>query len=328
MRIVGYERVCTARQGASGLGIEAQRQAIDGFVAQRGATLLARFTEVESGRNPDRPELGKALHLAKVTGATLVIAKLDRLSRNAAFLLTLRDSGVRFAAVDLPEANDLTVGIMALVAQQEREAISRRTKEALSVARSRGVKLGNPNGAAALRRAGKGGAPLRAAIARNADRHARDLAPVVADIRAGGATSLRAIAEELNARGMLTRRGGRWHVSTVTNLLDRLGLAGGAMRQSRLMSLVQAVASIAGGDSSRYRARCGEHRPTPLPKEGCWTGFWCRRRLQGRRGFIHDGGLATTISRASQIGSSRSRKVGTGRSAKPQGIDILRFAVY
>ena len=119
-----------------------------------------------------------------------MIAKLDRLSRNAAFLLTLRDSGVRFAAVDLPEANDLTVGIMALVAQ-EREAISRRTKEALAVARSRGVRLGNPNGAAALRRAGTGGVPLRAAIARNADRHAQDLAPVVADIRAGGASSLR-----------------------------------------------------------------------------------------------------------------------------------------
>ena len=223
MRIIGYERVSTARQGTSGLGIAAQRQAIEGFAAQRNADLIARFTEVESGRNPDRPELGKALHLAKVTGATLVIAKLDRLSRNAAFLLTLRDSGVRFAAVDLPEANDLTVGIMALVAQQEREAISKRTKEALAVARSRGVRLGNPNGAAALRRAGKGGAPLRAAIARNADRHAEDLAPVVDDIREGGATSLRAIAFELNARGMLTRRGGRWHVSTVMNLLDRLG---------------------------------------------------------------------------------------------------------
>jgi DNA invertase Pin-like site-specific DNA recombinase len=152
-----------------------------------------------------------------------VIAKLDRLSRNAAFLLTLRDSGVKFAAVDLPEANDLTVGIMALVAQAEREAISRRTKEALAIARSRGVRLGNPNGAEALRRAGKGGAPLRATIARNADQHARDLEPVVEDIRAGGATSLRAIATEMNVRGMLTRRGGRWHVSTVTNLLDRLG---------------------------------------------------------------------------------------------------------
>jgi DNA invertase Pin-like site-specific DNA recombinase len=223
MRIIGYERVSTARQGASGLGIEAQRLAIDGFVAQKRGTLIARFTEVESGRNPDRPELGKALHLAKVTGATLVIAKLDRLSRNAAFLLTLRDSGVRFAAVDLPEANDLTAGIMALVAQAEREATSKRTREALAVAKARGVRLGNPNGTAAICRAGKGGPPLRAAIAKNADRHARDLALVVEDIRARGATSLRAMAAELNGRGMLTRRGGRWHVSTVMNLLKRLG---------------------------------------------------------------------------------------------------------
>ena len=92
LRIIGYERVSTARQGASGLGLEAQRHAIEGYAEQRGATIIACFTEVESGRNPDRPELGKALHLAKVTGATLVIAKLDRLSRNAAFLLTLRDS--------------------------------------------------------------------------------------------------------------------------------------------------------------------------------------------------------------------------------------------
>ncbi len=140
----------------------------------------------------------------------------------SAFLLTLRDNGVKFAAVDLPEANDLTVGTMALVAQAERAAISKRTRETLSVARSRGVKLGNPNGAAAPRRAGKGGAPLREAITRNADRHARDLAPVIADIRGSGYTSLRAIAAELNARGMLTRRRGRWHVSTGTNLLDRL----------------------------------------------------------------------------------------------------------
>ena len=101
------------------------------FAASRGAEVLARFTEVESGKRANRPELAKALHLAKVTGATLVIAKLDRLSRNAAFLLALRDSGVRFLAVDMPEANDLTVGIMALVAQAEREAISRRTSPAI-----------------------------------------------------------------------------------------------------------------------------------------------------------------------------------------------------
>ena len=225
-RVVAYERVSTARQGASGLGLAAQRLSIDAFAVSRGAEVLARFTEVESGRKADRPELAKALHLAKVTGAVLVIAKLDRLSRNAAFLLTLRDSGVRFVAVDLPEANDLTVGIMALVAQAEREAISRRTREALAVARARGIRLGNPNGAAALRRAGKGGAALRAAVALNADRHAQDLAPVIAAIRAAGCLSLRTMAAELNARGMLTRRGGMWHISTVRNLLRRLDCRG------------------------------------------------------------------------------------------------------
>ena len=247
MRIIGYERVSTARQGASGLGIEAQRLAIEGYVGQRAASLIARFTEVESGRNPDRPELTKALHLAKVTGATLVIAKLDRLSRNAAFLLTLRDSGVRFAVVDLPEANDLTVGIMALVAQQEREAISRRTREALAVAKSRGIRLGNPNGAAALRRAGKGGAPLRAAIARNADRHAQDLAPVIDDIRAGGITSLGAMA----ARAQRPR-----HADPPRRPLAQIDgdeparpprPQGGGMQQSRLMSLLEAMTNVVVG---------------------------------------------------------------------------------
>ena len=221
LRLEAYERVSTARQGASGLGLEAQRKVIEDFAASRGAEVLARFTEVESGRKADRPELARALHLAKVTGATLVIAKLDRLSRNAAFLLALRDSGVRFVAVDMPEANDLTVGIMALVAQAEREAISRRTKEALAVAKARGVKLGNPNGAASLRRAGKGGVALRAAVSANAAAFAADLAPVLADIRAGGHLSLREVAAELTARGIRTRRGGNWGVGSVKGLLLR-----------------------------------------------------------------------------------------------------------
>ncbi|MBL6425908.1 MAG: recombinase family protein [Maritimibacter sp.] len=221
-KFVAYERVSTARQGKSGLGLEAQRKAIDDFAASKGAKMVARFTEVESGRKADRPELQQALHLAKITGSTLLIAKLDRLSRNAAFLLTLRDSGVRFIAVDMPEANDLTVGIMALVAQQEREAISKRTKEALAAAKARGVKLGNPNGAAALRRAGKGAAALRETVSANADDFAEALRPIIEELRQDGYTTLRAVAQELNARGVLARRGGRWHVSSVRGLLERL----------------------------------------------------------------------------------------------------------
>lgn len=221
-KFVAYERVSTARQGKSGLGLEAQRKAIDDFAASKGAKLVARFTEVESGRKADRPELQQALHLAKITGSTLLIAKLDRLSRNAAFLLTLRDSGVRFIAVDMPEANDLTVGIMALVAQQEREAISKRTKEALAAAKARGVKLGNPNGASALRRAGKDAVALRETVSANADEFAEALRPIIEQIRANDHSSLREIAHDLNARGILARRGGRWHVSSVRSLLDRL----------------------------------------------------------------------------------------------------------
>jgi DNA invertase Pin-like site-specific DNA recombinase len=224
-RLLAYERVSTARQGASGLGLEAQRGVIEDFAVSRGAKVLARFTEVESGRKAYRPELLKALHLVKVTGATLVIAKLDRLSRNAAFLLALRDSGVRFVAVDMPEANDLTVEIMALVVQAEREAISRRTKEALAVAKARGVKLGNPNGAESLRRAGKGGAALGAVEAGNADRSATDLESVMEDIRCKGALNLRAIAAEPLTRGIRTRRGDPWTVSKTRNLMVRLRLS-------------------------------------------------------------------------------------------------------
>lgn len=222
LRFVAYERVSTARQGKSGLGLEAQRKAIDDYARTRNGTILAHFTEVESGGKADRPELSKALDLARLTGAMLVIAKLDRLSRNAAFLLTLRDSGVRFVACDLPEANNLTVGIMALVAEAEREAISRRTKEALAAAKARGVKLGNPNGAAALRRCADDGSALRCTVAKNADRFAESLAPVLAEIREHGQPTLRAMAAELNARGIQTRRAGRWHVSNVRNLLSRL----------------------------------------------------------------------------------------------------------
>jgi DNA invertase Pin-like site-specific DNA recombinase len=222
MKIVNYLRVSTVKQGHSGLGLEAQRAALDAYAERVKAKVLQTFTEVESGKLNQRPQLAKALHLAKVTGATLVIAKLDRLSRNAAFLLTLKESGVKFLATDMPDANELTVGIMALVAQQEREAISRRTCEALAAAKRRGTTLGNPNGARALKRARKGNKASLAVIQAKADGHAENLRPVIGALTGEGLTSLGAIAAQLNERGMLTPRGGRWHKSSVRNLMTRL----------------------------------------------------------------------------------------------------------
>ncbi|NOJ48422.1 recombinase family protein [Bradyrhizobium archetypum] len=233
MKIVTYKRVSTSKQGRSGLGLGAQEAAIQDFARSRGARVISDYTEVESGKSNERPQLAAALHHAKVTGATLVIAKLDRLSRSASFTLTLRDSGVRFVCCDMPEANDLTIGVLAVVAQAEAQAISRRTKDALQVARKRIAetgqrghrrvkRLGNPNGAEALRRAKKGNRAATAQVSANADQRARDLAAVVQDIRAAGASTLAAIANELNSREMITPRGGRWYPSSVANLLKRI----------------------------------------------------------------------------------------------------------
>jgi DNA invertase Pin-like site-specific DNA recombinase len=226
MKIVTYRRVSTQKQGKSGLGLEAQEAAIQAFASARSAKIIAQYTEIESGKANERPQLAAALHHAKVTGAVLIIAKLDRLSRNASFTLTLRDSGVHFVCCDMPEANDLTIGVLAVVAQAEAKAISERTKNALQIARKSfakiGQRLGNPNGAAALRRARKGNKAAIAQVKVNADQRARDLAPVVEDIRKGGALTLEAIAEELNSREMMTPRGGRWYPSSVSNLLRRL----------------------------------------------------------------------------------------------------------
>ena len=185
MKFVGYVRISTARQGQSGLGLLAQERAIQQHVVGRGGSLVQSFKEVESGRDNARPQLGRALEMARLTGATLVIAKLDRLSRNAAFLLALQESGVRFVATDMPDANELTVGIMALVAQQERQAISQRTREALQAARARGTKLGNPNGAAALRRAAKGNGAAVKATQELANARAETLRNTVEELQGG-----------------------------------------------------------------------------------------------------------------------------------------------
>lgn len=225
MRIVTYTRVSTDQQGRSGLGLEAQTAAIEAYAAANVATTIGAFTEIESGRNNARPQLQAALKLARVTGARLVIAKLDRLSRNAAFLLNLQESGVDFVACDNPTATPLTIGILALVAAEETRAISARTKAALAACKARGVKLGNPNGAAALRRAGKGNAASCEAQRTNADTFAEDLADTLADVKSKGHMTLKAQAAELNRRGIRTARGGRWHASSVSNLHKRLEAA-------------------------------------------------------------------------------------------------------
>ena len=223
MKIIAYLRVSTQKQARSGLGTEAQREAIDTFARERSARVLAVYTETESGKRDDRPELARALHHAKGVGATLLIAKLDRLSRDAHFLTGLMKRGVDFVAADMPGVNNFTVTVLAAVAQQEREAISKRTREALAMAKRRGTRLGNPNGAAALRRAKKGNAASVAAIQARANEHALELRPVVERFTSEGVTSLGAITERLNAGGWLTPRGARWHKSSVRNLLARLG---------------------------------------------------------------------------------------------------------
>jgi len=239
MRAVAYLRVSTAAQGRSGLGLEAQRSAVAALAQARGLVIAEEFVEVESGKLDDRAELAAALDQAKLTGAVLVIAKLDRLSRNAAFLLTLRDSGVRFLAADMPDANDLTIGIMAVIAQAERETISRRTTEALAAVRKRIddtghhhskrsgrtiTRLGNPNGARSL---GKrpGNASAVAANLRRAQATADALAPLIAKFRIAGLHGPYQMAQALNRMGVLTARGGRWRPRTVSLLLDKIGAA-------------------------------------------------------------------------------------------------------
>ena len=222
-RAVAYYRVSTAKQGASGLGLEAQRAAVEAFCSSRGWDLIAPpYVEVESGKRDDRPQLDAALERARLTGATLVVAKLDRLSRDLHFLTKLQKDGARFIAVDMPEANELTVHIMAAVAQAERKAISRRTKEALAAAKARGVRLGNPNGAAPLKRAGKGTAAALEAVTANAAERAEGLRQTIVGLKAEGVHSLAAIASALNGQGIVTARGGKWHASSVRNLLGRL----------------------------------------------------------------------------------------------------------
>ena len=214
-KFVAYFRVSTDKQGRSGLGFEAQRHAVDQFLNGGSWSLIGEFIEVESGKRNKRPELEKALAVCKRQKAKLVIAKLDRLSRNLAFIATLMDSGVEFVAVDNPHANKLTVHILAAVAQHEREMIAQRTKDALQAAKARGVVLGNPKLDAVRDRA-------VASVKADADRFAKNVAPIIREIQSTGVASHRAIARSLNSRGIATARGGVWTAVQVGSILRRV----------------------------------------------------------------------------------------------------------
>lgn len=215
-KFVAYYRVSTERQGASGLGLEAQKKAVLDYLNGGRWELIAEHTEVESGKRNDRPELRAALDRCKTEGATLVIAKLDRLARNVHFISGLIESAASFVCCDNPHvrADDpqgrCMLHMLSAFAELERAQISSRTKAALDAARRRGVKLGTFGKELAKRNKGA------------AQENARNLAPIVAEIRAAGHTTIRAIAEQLNARGIASPRGARWHVPAVHRLIKNM----------------------------------------------------------------------------------------------------------
>ncbi len=214
-KFIGYYRVSTDRQGLDGNGITAQREIVRRFVEGQNGTLEVDFSEVESGRKTDqeRPELAAALEYARRHKATVIIAKLDRLARNAEFLLRLQNSGVDFVCCDCPNADKFTVGILALVAQRERELISERTRLGLAAAKSKGVRLGTPAPEKAV------AAMLVANRAAKAEFAARVI-PVIDGIKSAGVATLQGIADCLNRRGISTRTGKTWHPATVRSVLQ------------------------------------------------------------------------------------------------------------
>ena len=222
-RFVTYYRVSTQKQGRSGLGLEAQQASVREHLAHVGGAELASFVEVESGRKNDRPKLVAAILRCKQSNARLLVAKLDRLSRNAAFLMNLRDSSVQFEALDIPGANSMTVGVLALVAQHEAEAISARTKVALAARKARGLSLGTPRDLAAYQsRASRLG---NLANRSKAQKRASEIAPAIDEARATGSTSLRKIVAYLNERSIPTPRGKEWTPTAVKNALTHIRAA-------------------------------------------------------------------------------------------------------
>lgn len=226
-QIIAYYRVSTKKQGTSGLGLEAQRAAVESYARGEGAKIAAEFTEVESGKLADRPVLAKALAQARRSRAKLVIAKLDRLARNVAFLSTLMESSVEFVACDNPNANRLTIHILAAVAENEARMISERTKVALGAARARGVALGSSRPghwdgreAARVRGAKLGNERSAQVRHRMAMEAVGDLLPEIRE-RRGAGESFASIADGLNQAGQRTSRDSKWTPMAVKRVIDR-----------------------------------------------------------------------------------------------------------
>jgi DNA invertase Pin-like site-specific DNA recombinase len=221
--IVAYIRVSTASQGKSGLGIAAQREAIQRFAEAEGAVVIAEHAEIETGKGSDalerRPQLSAALATARMHKCPVVVAKLDRLSRDVAFIAGLMAQKVSFISVELgSDADPFLLHLYASLAEKERNLISQRTKVALAAAKARGQVLGGDRGGRntqAIREAGA------AAMKSKADERAADVAPLIAELQAAGAASLRAIADGLNDRGITTPRGGAWSAVQVQRAMAR-----------------------------------------------------------------------------------------------------------
>ena len=227
---VSYLRVSTKEQGRSGLGLEAQREAVSAFLIGQGANLACEFIEVESGKRADRPKLAEALTMCRALGARLVVAKIDRLARNVHFVSGLMESGVDFVAADMPSVNRLTIHVLAAVAEEEARAISKRTKDALIAAKARGKKLGGvrhrkETGEVVMNLTNETRAEATRVRSQKAHRRATDVLPIITAIRAeiGPDASLGAIARALTDRGVKTPSGKtrNWSAVQVSRLLAR-----------------------------------------------------------------------------------------------------------
>jgi DNA invertase Pin-like site-specific DNA recombinase len=218
MQAVAYYRVSTKKQGESGLGLDAQRAAVESYAARNGLDIIQEFTEIETGtRKRTRPQIAAAIRAAKQAGAVLLIAKLDRLARNVHFVSGLMESGVSFTAVDMPQIDNLTIHILAAVAEQEAQLISQRTKAALAAAKAKGTKLGNPQHL--TQEAQQAGANSMRAAAVTAYQPVMGYINLLSESGLGHA----AIATKLNREGHKTRRGGKFYPMTVWRILDRAG---------------------------------------------------------------------------------------------------------